>query len=340
MPTASAPPTPTQLSGVAALLVAALAALPTAVAALLALALTGLWQMLAPISVLPASGRLEAAIIGAQLDRARGIARQTDVVTIGDSAGLINIDPDALSAGLDGASVEGLNTVGYAGPRGHAQILDTFSARGGSPRRLLLALRNLSPPSGPIARKVDRLFAAPRALPPARLLPRMRARLQGGIEPLLYQPLPGAWGDYYGGVDQYDAVLRGRHGFIHDPMQRSTATHFSVAAPFAINDTFRAELPLLAAAIERVGPQRVRLVLMPENDSWDLAEITAGREAALAELHAALGLDPAQQLDGLPEVLTPEHFASFGHLNAAGRAALTADLAAALRRDRERFPWP
>ncbi|MDX2169849.1 MAG: hypothetical protein SF182_22450 [Deltaproteobacteria bacterium] len=334
---AAAPPTP--IAGVAALLALARAALPTGLAVLLAFAAADLWQMLDPISVLPASGRLEAAIVGAQLDRARTIPADTDVVTIGDSAGLINIDPGALRAGLDGASVEGLNTVGFAGPHGHARMLNDFLARGGRPQRLLVAMRNLSPPSGASARQVERLFVSPRALPPPRLLPRIRARLQGGAETLLYLPLPGAWGDYYGGVEQYDAFLRERHGFVHDPVP-ARATPFPVVPPFGLNDTFRAELPELAAAIAALGADRVRLVLMPENDAWDAETTAAGHAAALRELHTALGLDAARQLDGLPIRLGPESFASFGHLNAAGRAQLTAALAAALRRDRARYPWP
>jgi hypothetical protein len=341
MSPASAPPAsaPTRLFGVSALMVAAFAALPTGLAAVLALSITGFWQMLAPISVLPATGRLEAAIVGAQLDRAQSIPVETDVVTIGDSAGLINIDPSALSAELDGVSVEGLNTVGFAGPRGHAEMLDTFTRRGGQPRRLLLAVRNLSPPTGPNARSVERLFASPRSLPPARLLPRMRARLQGSIESLLFVPLPGAWGDFYGGVDQYDAYLRERHGFIHDPVAGRGTPFVPMVRPFALNDAFRVEVPELAEAIKAVGPDRVRLVLMPENDGWDASTVTAARSAALAELHEALGLDPSRQLEGLPALMTAEFFASFGHLNAAGRARFTASLAEALRRDRQRFPW-
>jgi hypothetical protein len=78
---------------------------------------------------------------------------------------------------------------------------------------------------------------------------------------------------------------------------------------------------------------------MPEYDSWDLDQVVAGRATALTELHAALGLDPDRQLEGLPQMMTGENFASFGHLNPTGRAKFTASLAESLRRDRQRYPW-
>ena len=325
------PSLPDAVQGPTALAVVLRAAAPTGAAALLALA---------PVGLPPRSGALEAAIIRTQVERAATIPAATDVVTVGDSTGLINIDPGALAAALDGATVEGLNTLGFAGPRGHAVLLDAFQRRGGAPRRVLITLRNLAPPSGPNARLVDRLLRQPVPPAPPTWPLRVRARLAAAVEPVLFLPFPGAWGDYYGGRDRFDAVLRARHGFAHDPVApKPDSLGALLHPPYAVNDKFRAELPALRAAVAAVGAERVRLVLMPESTFWSPHDVAPARASALALLHAQLGLDPARQLAGLPAQLPADQFASFAHLNARGRAVLTADLAAALRRDRARHPW-
>lgn len=324
--------------GPAALWLVARALLPTAVALGAALSAALAWQAVAPIAGAPRHYRLEGAVIATQLERAAALDPTTEVLVAGDSSGLINLDPAALAEALGGARVEGLATLGYSGPRGHAALLAALAQRDAAPRRVLLALSNVAPPSGPIANAVARLLRAPRALPDPRLLPRLRARLSGTLEPLLYLPLPGVWGDYYGSPQRFEQALREGHGFAHDPgLGLPPMSQF--IPPYDVNDRFRAELPALREAVAALGAERVRLVLAPVADGSDAAAGAAGRAAVADLLHEQLGLDPGQALAGLPATLPAEHFASVAHLNATGRAAFTAALAEALRRDRARHPW-
>ncbi|MDX2169847.1 MAG: hypothetical protein SF182_22440 [Deltaproteobacteria bacterium] len=324
--------------GPAALAALSRAVAPTLLALGLAAATTWLWQRLAPVGHQPAE-QLEYAIVRGQLERAERIAAATDVVVIGDSAGLINIDPAGLSAAVDGISVEGLATLAFAGPQGHALMLDRFRARGGAPRRVLLALRALALRGGPSEAAVERMLQSPELPLAAATLDRMRDRLQTLVAPSLYLPLPGAWSDYYGGVAPLDHMLRSRHGFLHDPNKSLPRRVFPRLPPYDRNAAFEAQLPQLAAAIAAIGPERVRLLLMPEMIAFRAGHMEAVRAETIALLESRLGLDPARRLSGLPDGLPGDRFASITHLNALGRAEYNQSLAAALRRDRERFPW-
>lgn len=336
MSRAAAPPRAHQ--GGAALAALGAALVPTLLALGFAAALAWLAQRVAPVGPAPAQP-LEAAIVRGQLARAETLPVDTDVVLVGDSSGLINVDAAALGAGLDGAGVEGLATVAFAGPSGHALMLDRLRARGVAPRRVLLAIRVLALPSGPNREAVRRLLETPPAPPAAATAARMRDRLQALLAPALYQPLPSAWGDFYGGVATLAEQLRARHGFLHDPGKSLPRKTYPLAPPYDRNPAFADELPALAAAVAAIGPQRVRLVLMPELIAYQTGRMEAARAEALRLLHERLGLDAAHQLEGLPDGLPGDRFANATHLNALGRAEFTAQLAAALRRDRDRDPW-
>jgi hypothetical protein len=324
--------------GGAALAALSAVVIPTLVALLLAGSVAWLAQRLAPVGPVAAQP-LESAIVYGQLDRAATIPADTDVVVVGDSSGLINVDPAALGAGLDDASVEGLATVAFAGPSGQAMMLDRLRTAGADPQRVLLALRVLALPTGPNREAIRHMLDTPPAGPAATAPRRMRDRLQALVAPTLFQPLPSAWGDYYGGVAPLAALLRDRHGFLHDPGKTLPRNSFPIAPPYDRNAAFEAELPALAAAVAAIGPQRVRLLLMPELIAYQAGRLEAARADSLRLLHERLGLDPALQLDGLPDGMPGDRFASITHLNALGRAEFTAQLAAALRRDRDRNPW-
>ncbi len=327
-------------TGVAALWRIALGALPSAAALGLALAAVAAWQHYQPV---PFHNPSEREIIGAQIERADTLPGDVEVLVVGDSSGLMGVDPSALGAGLGGARVESLATLGYVGPRGYAALIERILRRGGHPARVILTLQETSLSRRQhwerYARLVDTGIVGP--APPSQLFAGVRARLLSIADLVLFLPMPGQFGDFYGNTAGIGKYMREHHGSAIDPNGPLPAVAPPDAGPqlAEINDLFRTALPRLGRAVAAIGTARVRLVLMPQVD-WSLTDAArASRAAACDEVERALRLDSGRRL-ALPEGLPGPMFASSTHLSPAGRQYYTKVLAEVLAADRMRWPWP
>lgn len=329
-------------TGLAALWRIALGALPSAVALGLALATVALWQQQQPASLPIVSGQMEREIIRTQIARADTLPDSVDILIVGDSSGLMGIDPLALGAGLGGARVESVATLGFVGPRGYAALLERMLRRGVRPARVLITLH----PASLDRRETWAHYARfaekgiREAAPPSEMFAGVRARLLAIADPILFLPMPGPLGDFYGSTAALGTFMRTHHGSAIDSSGPLREPMFPGPQLVIINDLFRAALPRLAKATAAMGAHRFRVVLMPQPD-WALSgAVLASRAAACDEIEHALGLDPDRRLGPLPDELPGSLLASNTHPNPAGRQYYTRLLAEVMSRDRARWPWP
>jgi hypothetical protein len=259
------------------------------------------------------------ALIATQIDRA-GTIDAPEVLILGDSSALMNIDPILLGH-LLGRRVETLATVAYAGPRGMAALLDRLANRGLRPGLILLTMH-----SAGLARKPEWSTWTERVVrgPPDRqvetnLLRGALGKLNDLVSTTIYRPLEGAYGSYYGGLMDFERFVRLHHGGAVDPRPRSRDGDTPVKAlewccSFEISEHFRAELPALRTALGRHPGVPVRLLVSPLPKRWATPLGRANRSSATNEILAGLGLDLSALIDS-PEYLPGADFAAPTHLH-------------------------
>jgi hypothetical protein len=318
-------------------------AIPSGVVLLAVLVVAGVSQRWWPVGFPLRQAGVDRAIIQAQLDRTGTIPQDVDVLLIGDSSGLMGIDPQLLSEQLGGARVESLNTLGYVGPRGYGAILERFRARGGRAKRVLIVLQFSSLKRRDVWLMYEKLAVngIPPLPPPPGLFQGARARLLSLSEPLLYIPIAGPLGDFYGNAGTMGDFIRTHHGSATEPGAPLPAAPPIPLGPFTsgVNDLFLEALPALAASVDHFGSDRARLILMPQIDWFDETSVGQAFDTIGPELEGPLHIDPHRRLD-LPTLMPAAQFGTPMHLNSAGREAFTRLLADALKQDRARFPWP
>lgn len=315
-------------------------ALPALGCFALVLLTTAAWQHFRPVGFTRAFGRLEEAIILAQRERAVTIPAEVDVLIVGDSAGMMGIDATRLTELLGGARVESLATIGLVPPEGNAAILRRFSERPGRARRLLITLHPSSlkrlnqSPFGPLWTRTAIHGARPR-IPPADFFSGIRARLVSSVDPVLYLPMNGPLGEYYGTPESFAEFLRDHHGTAIDPRNlEPERLLFAVAnrkSCFVEKAKLSALAPL-AREIARLDTDRALFVQMPAIAGSDPIEAERVCQETSRQVRRALGLDPTQSL-ALPSLLSRDLFANVTHLNRKGRRHFTRLLASALLRD-------
>jgi hypothetical protein len=321
-----------EITGVRALAAIAAAALPTAAAFCLLFACAAVWQRIDPAAMPSARGGVERSILQVQIERTATIARDVDVLAVGDSAGLMGIDAPLLGDLLGGKRVEVLNTVAFSGPRGHARMLERFLDSGGRPRRVLLALSGFSLAAMNNWRRWEKmaLDGVPQDHPPAALLPGVRARLLSVVGSVLYAPMSGAWGDVYGPPEGFTRFVRAHGGSAIEPNGHTGVGPRELSRViFQPNEPYRKALEPLAAAIERLGAERARLVFMPYAAFYESEEVDERQRETELAFSRVLKLDASRRLD-VPAALPDRYFGTQTHLNREGRRVFTEALARAL----------
>jgi hypothetical protein len=328
------------LTGVTALLRIAACAFPTAGLFGFFLVCTGVWQRFDPAQLPRARGVVERTILRAQIERAATIPRRVDVLSIGDSAGLMGIDPLLLGDLLGGERVEILNTIALVGPHGHARMLERFLDSGGQAGRVLLTMDGFSLQMMASWRGWEKmaLDGVLDASPPAALLPGVRARLLSVVGPVLYVPVPGAFGDVYGSVEGLGRFVRAHRGGAIEPNSRASVGPEALSVGlYKTNERFMEALEALAKVVERLGPERLRLVFMPHPQFYASEEVSRRRRETERLMSRRLGLDVSRRLD-VPAALPDRWFGTQTHLNRRGRRRFTHALAQALSADPARRP--
>jgi hypothetical protein len=305
------------------------------------LATVALWQRHSPAAFPPRRGAVETEVIRAQMERAEVIPADPDVLLVGDSSGLMGIDAERLADLLGGAKVESLNMLGFVGPRGFAAVLERFIARGGHVNRLLVVFQGQSLNRPVNWRNWERVVIRGSwdVVPPDRWFPGVRARLLAAAAPILYVPMDGRLGDYYGPASALRRFIRTHHGSAIEPGVRgSTIALFSLRPGFALTKEFLDGVDALKEPVEQIGRARTRLILMPDPDAYDSEDVLRKRYDAEQTLLRRLQLDPALQIE-TPSFVSSADFATATHLNPVGRERFTGMLADKLKEDRRQNGW-
>ena len=323
------------------LLFSRLAVLATVTAAMCAAAYTGYLHN-PTFTQLFRSFSTDHLVVFEQLRRAREDPLP-DVAFFGDSSCLMGIDVTSLRQGAPGRAIESYCAIGYIGPVGYADMLNTLRARGARPKKLVIVLHPVQfvrHPSWdtwlPVVRGEKMTGGADLGFPLAAL---DYVRFEW-VAQLLYRPLPGAFALFFGSATQLTGHLRSNHGGTIDPgaglqypsmaaFQRQSFAPMPVAQSYSYstNEMFDSTLPPLAAAISSLAPQQTYLLISPIPQSRYGANSGAERAASAAKIGRALGI-PETNIIRSPGSLPNKYFSSETHLNRWGRTLFTESLAA------------
>jgi hypothetical protein len=261
-----------------------------------------------------------------------------DVAFVGDSSCLMGIDVPLLTKWNPKRSVESYCTLAYLGPAGYAALVDKLNSFSAKPKALVIVFH-------PIQFQRESAWDS--------WLPYLKVQLPVGpdlgfplaaldyirfvwLSPLLYRPLPGAFGEFYGSATALVAFIRDHHGSALDPgtalnyasLEAFRRQSFSLqyAAPgnsyrYDSNHLFDEALPVLAASISRLDIPTF-LMISPIPNSRFGASSQTERADALRKIAQALGI-PESHIIKSPGSLPNEYFSSETHLNRWGRILFT-----------------
>lgn len=282
-----------------------------------------------------------------QLRRAAAVPAP-DLAFVGDSSCLMGVDVSTLRSRLPDKAIESFCTLAYVGPAGYAQMIQTMINRGAAPRKLVIVLHPIQfdrQPSWDSWVAVIEQGGLPQGgrdlgFPLAAF---DHARF-AWLATIAYQPLPGAYGAYYGSAAAFIDTIRASHGSAVDP---GTGLNFNSLAEldayaaidhnpsrspisYPTSPAFQQALGSLANLVRQLGPENVFLLISPvpgTTTSGDVANET--REIARG-IASRLALPSEHLLHTSPELPDP-YFASSTHLNRWGRIRFSSELARALK---------
>jgi hypothetical protein len=279
-------------------------------------------------------------IVLEQVQRAAALPA-AKIAFFGDSSCLMGIDPPLLERALDLHAVESFCSIGFLGPAGYAQMLAGLIERNAAPNVLVLMFHPTTfrrEPSWEFWPTFVKDGARPTTVPlefPRSGLDYVEFEWLGR---LIYSPLPGAYGLYYGGEGQFRSTLRARQGGAVDPntgldISSVEAVHAMPTPPsgtranFGWNQPYEDALKNLADTIKNLPPQtRVFLVISPVPD-WSFGAATAAERSERAtEIATALGIGPDHILN-TPATMFAPFFSGYTHLNRWGQSVFTSALA-------------
>jgi len=291
----------------------------------------------------------EILMIKAQSERLETIAAP-DIAFFGDSSCLMDIDIPRLQSQLTAIrSMESYCTLAFLGPAGFKAQIDKMLSRGAVPRRLVLVFNWIG-----FDRHKDWDGWINYALngPPALQAPSMGSVLdymrRKWVDEAVYAPLPGTFGLYYGGASAFERTIRENHGSAIDPthglditsltdMRKSlvgyTPTFQRQPARATINEAFREAVKELALTVDRVGRDRIYLILTPLPDIIYFGSAVTGMAEAAQKIQDDLGLSHDHILQTGRAMEAP-YFSGGTHLNRWGREVFTDEVAKVMR---ERF---
>ncbi len=284
-----------------------------------------LWYWSGP--PLPSSGlALDEELVTEQIHRAETLP-DVDVLVIGDSAALFAVDTSLLGHLMDGCRAESLATIGFVGPVGYAGILQRFFGRGRTASTLLVLVHGLTLQREPGWAGWEQFI---RDGGPSRRPGLVGARdkiLHDVIYRVIFYPLKGAYGAYYGSAAQFRAFVSQSSGSGIAPSHGRGPTDFgSGVYLFASSQLWREGLSALADVVRAARLKRVFIALAPIPSSWYAAPSEETRSAMLDEVQATLKLSDSTRLP-LPPAMDGTDFANSFYLNEIGREHYTHALA-------------
>lgn len=302
---------------------------------------------------------IDRIIVREQFNRTNHQHDRTKLLFLGDSSCLMGIDFHELQ-NLISTPTKSLCTMAYVGPGGWAKLLLKQVEASGTPERLVFALH----PTGfkrdanwdVWLNYLDELENEKESdVGPAI---RFALAMQNGLlSDLIFRPMPGLMGVYYGSPEYFAADVR-RDGHAIDPGSglvpmptgqpqpsggersekenlgegRQSGSSRSQIVDYEPNRLFFEALKRLGEAIDITGidRSRIHILITPIPDAGSDEKFKSDRAAALKMIADALGLAPSQVIE-LPSAMPSIDFASGTHLNRWGRERYTGLLAEKLR---------
>jgi hypothetical protein len=278
-----------------------------------------------------------------------------DYLFIGDSSCLMGIDFNQLQNGSL-KSAKSLCTMAYVGPVGWAKLLKKQVEASGKPENIVFIFHPAGFKRDPgwdgWQTYLDELENENES--PAKLTTRFAFAIQNGfLSDLIFRPMPGLMGIYYGSSASFAADVR-RNGAAIDPgtglpplpkSQMATGTGKTdngggkkiagidaKVSDFSPNALFDEALRHLGETINDLGIDKksIRILITPVPDAIYDLKLEKDLQVALQMIIKALALDTCSIIE-LPPTLPANEFSSITHLNRWGREKYTALLSAKLR---------
>jgi hypothetical protein len=264
---------------------------------------------------------IESIVIQRQFERSKSLP-QVDVLLIGDSSALMDVDVTALEERL-GQRVESLATVGFVGPAGYAHLLERYATGGRHLPTVVLLMHGYSLS---LAESVFQTMGFERMVLTDQ--PRLRERrfkaaqrtlADALVRPVVSIPLPGLFAKAYGWREDLVAAIDAGHGSLTDP---NTLSKRGTGYEFSVSDAVANRLGQLGQTLATLHPDRLLFAITPLPEDDVGPSTLSSRAQAAARVASLLGTQ-ATMLDGLPPMMSRQSFASPTHLAASGRESFT-----------------
>ena len=279
---------------------------------------------------IPLPANPDGVVAATQISRAETMP-SAELLVLGDSSAMTDVDVDVLGRELGVTSAESLATLGFVGPAGYATLVERLTARHVHPQVLVLLVHRESLVFGedvfarsPYERAA--LGAAPDTV--ASVLRDTKTALAGVMRTVVPLPLVGPWGATYGSPGDLRRHIERHHGTMVDPTPMRPRSGGGVYG-YRLSEAVARRLPRLADAIAAAAPRCFALGLTPVPGGHATHDLQQ-RHTVLARVAELLRVAPTTMLE-LPPALADDLFATSAHLNAEGRRVYTPLVAAAVR---------
>lgn len=276
----------------------------------------------------------EYTIVDQQVQRIKSGARG-DIVIFGDSSGLMGIDPGILEKEL-GRSVQNFCTLGYAGPESYGIMLKEYLARNRAPELVLFAFHpaqlGRSKKWEEWPKYIGQAFKAQKE-PALSWHRRIKNFFDTVIyDRILYIPLKGSFGGYYGSQKSVEAAMESTNGSLIDPGVLFFRKFKAQPAPHEIkgrSDVYVHSLQCLKGVLDTSRLPNVALLRtpLPDHLRYDTTKIAWDYE----EIGKALGIKNNRFLREELSALPGMYFSFPTHLNRHGKAYFSKLLAEKLK---------
>jgi hypothetical protein len=264
-----------------------------------------------------------------------------NIALFGDSSCLMGVDARIIERTLGVRPVQSFCSIGFLGPAGYAQMLDGMIARNAAPKALIFMFhpatfrREASWEYWPVFVRNAGQAAAPSLRFPHSALDYLEFEW---LSRLIYSPLPGAYGRYYGGEGAFRATIEARQGSAIDPnsglnvakieaVRAGPTPPYGEATDFSANQAYHDALKVLGETMKKLPPRTsVYLVVSPLPDYTFQPGTAEQRAEQAANIARALGIDSSHILS-TPATLYSAYFASTTHLNRWGQQVFSGELA-------------
>jgi hypothetical protein len=271
-----------------------------------------------------------------QVERAATLPA-AEVAFFGDSSCLMGIDPRSMELTLALRPVQSLCSIGYVGPAGYAHMLAGMIERNAVPKVLVFMFHPAT-----FRRETDWEFwpafvkNAGKAQSPSLRFPHSALDYLEfeWIGRLIYHPLPGAYGRYYGSEGEFRSTIRARQGSAIDPnaglnipsleaLRPAATPPAGTTTDFSWNEPYTDALKILGKTIGTLPLQtRVYLVVSPVRDFSFRAESKVQRDERAKQIAALLGIGNDRILP-TPGAMFAAFFSNPSHLNRWGQVVFT-----------------